>query len=214
MKINALIDHTILRQDANQQDIIKLCDEAVKFGFAAVCINPIYVKLASDRLSGTNVKVCTVVGFPLGANTTETKAFETKQAVSNGADEIDMVINISYLKDGYEDRIVEDIAEVVKASDGKTVKVIIETALLSEQEKILACRCAVKAGAHFVKTSTGFAKKGAALDDIKLMRKVVGEEFGVKASGGIKTLEDAVNMVQAGANRIGTSSGVAIVSQL
>jgi len=214
MKINALIDHTILKQDANQQDIIKLCDEAVKFGFAAVCINPIYVKLASDRLSGTNVKVCTVVGFPLGANTTETKAFETKQAVSNGADEIDMVINISYLKDGYEDRIVEDIAEVVKASDGKTVKVIIETALLSEQEKILACRCAVKAGAHFVKTSTGFAKKGAALDDIKLMRKVVGEEFGVKASGGIKTLEDAVNMVQAGANRIGTSSGVAIVSQL
>ena len=214
MKINALIDHTILKQDANQQDIIKLCDEAVKFGFAAVCINPIYVKLASNRLSGTNVKVCTVVGFPLGANTTETKAFETKQAVSNGADEIDMVINISYLKDGYEDRIVEDIAEVVKASDGKTVKVIIETALLSEQEKILACRCAVKAGAHFVKTSTGFAKKGAALDDIKLMRKVVGEEFGVKASGGIKTLEDAVNMVQAGANRIGTSSGVAIVSQL
>lgn len=214
VELNRLIDHTILKPDATEKDIVKLCREALEFKFAAVCVNPIYVKLAHEQLKNTDVKVCTVVGFPLGANTAAVKSFEAKEAVASGADEIDMVINISYLKERNEDEVINDIAEVVKTSDGRIVKVIIETALLSEEEKILACKCAVKAGAHFVKTSTGFAKKGATVDDIKLMRQVVGKDFGVKASGGIKTFEDALKMIKAGANRIGTSSSLSIVKNI
>ncbi len=209
--IAAMIDHTLLKPDATDDDIRRLCDEARRYGFASVCVNPSKVALASRLLAGSPVKVCTVVGFPLGATTARVKAAETREAVENGADEIDMVINIGALKSGDYDTVKKDIEAVVKAAGGRTVKVILETALLTDEEKKAACRLAKEAGAHFVKTSTGFGPGGATLHDVALMRSVVGPEMGVKASGGVRDLETARKMVLAGATRIGASASVAIV---
>ncbi len=207
-----MIDHTLLKADAKEADIIKLAEEAKEYKFASVCVNPAWVKTAAAILKDTpEVKVCTVIGFPLGANTPETKAFETKNAIENGAGEVDMVINIGALKSGNHELVEQDIKAVVDAAKGKALtKVIIETSLLTDEEKEIACKLAVKAGADYVKTSTGFSTGGATKEDIELMRKVVGPEIGVKASGGVRSLEDAETMVKAGATRIGASSGVAI----
>ncbi|MDT9757043.1 deoxyribose-phosphate aldolase [Heyndrickxia coagulans] len=209
----AYIDHTLLKPEATEKDILKLTAEAAQYHFASVCIHPYWVKLATRELAGTGVKVCTVIGFPLGATTAETKAFETKKAIGDGADEIDMVINIGALKSGNTEAVEADIRAVVEAAQGKLVKVIIETCLLTNEEKELACRLAVKAGAHFVKTSTGFSTGGATIEDVKLMRQTVGDKAGVKASGGIHTKAEAEAMIEAGATRIGASSGVKIVSE-
>jgi deoxyribose-phosphate aldolase len=211
-KLSAYIDHTILKPDATTADIVKLCAEAVKYRFAAVCINPCHVVTAVQELRGTPVKVCTVIGFPLGATTSAVKAFEAAEAVAAGAAEVDMVLNIGALKGGDEAYILADIAAVVEAARGSTVKVILETALLTEEEKVLACRLAQKAGAHYVKTSTGFGPGGATAGDIRLMRETVGPAMGVKASGGVRTREAALEMIDAGATRIGTSSGITILS--
>lgn len=209
-----MIDHTLLKADATRLDIEKLCQEAKQYNMKSVCVNPTWVKFAKEKLQDSSVFVCTVIGFPLGATTSEVKAFETKNAIENGADEIDMVINIGALKNKQYDIVLEDIQKVVEAANNKTVKVIIETALLSNEEKIKACELAVKAGAHFVKTSTGFSKSGATVEDVQLMRKTVGEHVGVKASGGIRSLEDMKKMIEAGATRIGASSGIQILSGL
>lgn len=211
MKINQLIDHTLLKSNSTQAQIDTLIDEAIEYEFASVCVNPTWVSYAKQRLQNSPVKVCTVIGFPLGASTSEVKAFETANAVENGADEIDMVINIGAAKDGRFDEVQSDIAAVVQASGGKLVKVIIETCLLTDDEKIKACKAAMAAGADFVKTSTGFSTGGAMVSDVALMRQTVGSDLGVKASGGARSLEDVKQLVEAGANRIGTSSGVAIV---
>ncbi|WP_028776053.1 deoxyribose-phosphate aldolase [Shimazuella kribbensis] len=212
MNIAKLIDHTALKPDTTKNDVLKLLEEAKKYNFASVCVNPIWVKLAAEKLAGHDVDVCTVIGFPLGANTTETKVFETKDVIAKGATEVDMVINVGALKDGDYELVEKDIDEVVQAAKGKAlVKVIMETCLLTEEEKVRACQVAVKAGADFVKTSTGFSTGGATAEDIALMRRTVGENVGVKASGGIRTREDAVKMVEAGASRIGASASVAIV---
>lgn len=211
MKVNRLIDHTLLKPESTQEQVDKLIAEAKEYEFASVCVNPTWVKYASEKLKSTPVKVCTVIGFPLGANTSDTKAFETKNAIENGADEIDMVINIGAAKDGNFDLVESDIAAVVQASGDKLVKVIIETCLLSDDEKVKACEVAVSAGADFVKTSTGFSTGGANVHDVALMRSTVGPDIGVKASGGARSLEDVKQFVEAGATRIGTSSGVAIV---
>ncbi len=210
--VTKMIDHTLLKADATKEAIVKLVEEAKEYSFASVCVNPTWVKIAAEMLKDTpEVKVCTVIGFPLGASTPETKAFETKNAIENGANEIDMVINISALKDKQDDLVERDITAVVEEAKGKALtKVIIETCLLSEEEKIRACEIAVKAGADFVKTSTGFSTGGATVEDIRLMRETVGPEIGVKASGGVRSLEDALAMVEAGATRIGASSGVSI----
>lgn len=216
MNVNQYIDHTLLKPDAKSEAIIQLCNEAQKYEFAAVCVNATYVPLAFKLLEKSRVKVCTVVGFPLGASPTETKVHEANWAMDNGADEIDMVINIGALKDN-EDSIVEnDIAEIAKAchAKGKILKVIIETCLLDEEQKIRACKLAVNAKADFVKTSTGFAGGGATLEDVELMRKTVGPDIGVKASGGVRDLEMANKMIAVGATRLGTSSGVKIVEGL
>lgn len=207
-----IIDHTLLKADATREEIIKIIDEAKEYLFASVCINPTWVKTAAELLADTpEVKVCTVIGFPLGASTSETKAFETKNAIENGADEVDMVINIAALKDQQDEIVENDIRAVVEAAKGKAlVKVIIETCLLTNEEKVRACELAVKAGADFVKTSTGFSTGGATVADISLMRQTVGPEVGVKASGGVRSREDALAMVEAGATRIGASSGVSI----
>jgi deoxyribose-phosphate aldolase len=209
-----LIDHTLLKADATEAEVNKLIEEAKANLFASVCINPVWVKTAAEQLKDTpEVKVCTVIGFPLGATTSEVKAFETVNAIENGADEVDMVINISALKDKKYDVVENDIKAVVNAAKGKALtKVIIEACLLTDEEKVKACELAVKAGADFVKTSTGFSTGGATAEDIALMRKTVGENTGVKASGGVRSLEDAESMVKAGATRIGASSGVAIVN--
>ena len=212
MELNKLIDHTLLKADALPGEVITLCQEAKHYAFKSVCINSSFVPLAAKELANSGVLVCTVVGFPLGAMSTLAKGFETKQAISDGADEIDMVINISRLKAKDYDYVLNDIKEVVKNAGGKTVKVIIETSLLNQEEKIKACELTLLAKAHFVKTSTGFAAGGATVEDIALMRKIVGPSFGVKASGGVRSLEDMEKMVKAGATRIGTSSGVKIVS--
>ncbi|MFB3897688.1 MAG: deoxyribose-phosphate aldolase [bacterium] len=206
-----LIDHTLLKPAATMEEIIKLCQEAKQFGFATVCINPTYVKLAKEQLLGTPVKVCTVVGFPLGATTTTSKVCETLQAVVDGADEIDMVINIGLLKSGKYKEVEEDIHAVVQACQGRVSKVIIETALLSDEEKVTASILAKAAGADYVKTSTGFASGGATAKDVALMRKAVGPDMGVKASGGIRDTAMAASMIQAGATRLGTSASIAIV---
>jgi deoxyribose-phosphate aldolase len=212
VNVNKLIDHTVLKAETNKQTIEKLCNEAKEYDFASVCVNPTWVKTASEILKNTDVLVCTVIGFPLGATTSEVKAFETKNAIENGAQEIDMVINIGALKDGDNDLVEKDIKSVVSEAKGKAiVKVIIETSLLTDEEKRRACELAVKAGADFVKTSTGFSTGGATAQDIKLMRGVVGPNIGVKASGGVRDLSDANKMVEAGATRIGTSAGVSIV---
>ena len=213
IKINLaeLIDHTLLKPDATKQEIIKLCEEARKYKFASVCINPTNVALARDLLAGSPVKVCTVVGFPLGADTSVTKAMETRDAVANGADEIDMVINVGALKAGDYNLVLHDIKSVVDAAGGRLVKVILETALLNREEKIKACELSKEAGADFVKTSTGFGPGGATAEDIALMREVVGKYMGVKASGGIRDYKKTMEMVKAGATRIGASASVSIV---
>lgn len=207
------IDHTLLKPDATADKIAQLCFEAKKYGFASVCVNPSYVKLCADLLKDTDVKVCTVIGFPLGATSTEVKAFETKNALENGATEIDMVINIGALKAGDNKLVARDIREVVKAahSAGALVKVIIETALLTDEEKTIACLLAKEAGADFVKTSTGFSSGGATVHDIALMRRAVGPDIGVKAAGGIHSHEEAEQMIAAGATRIGASAGIKII---
>ncbi|MGX1830259.1 deoxyribose-phosphate aldolase [Paenibacillus taichungensis] len=207
-----MIDHTLLRADATQSEMAKLTEEAKQYQFASVCVNPGWVAYAAEQLQGTGVDICTVIGFPLGASTSETKAFETKDAIAKGATEVDMVINISALKDGKDDVVEQDIRGVVEAAAGKAlVKVIIETCLLTDEEKVRACQAAVKAGADFVKTSTGFSTGGATPEDIALMRRTVGPDVGVKASGGVRSLEDMQKMIDAGATRIGASSGVKIM---
>ncbi len=209
-----LIDHTLLKPEATRAQVEKLCEEAVRYGFASVCVNPTWVRLCRELVRGSGVLVCTVVGFPLGASTTETKAFETRKALEDGADEFDMVINIGRLKSGDYDFVEKDIAAVVQAARPRGhVKVIIETCYLTDEEKIKACLLAKAAGAAFVKTSTGFGKHGATLGDVALMRKVVGSELGVKAAGGIRDFEAAAQMVEAGANRIGASASVEIIGK-
>ncbi|WP_027415810.1 deoxyribose-phosphate aldolase [Aneurinibacillus terranovensis] len=209
--IASYIDHTLLKPEATDEMIDKLCQEARNHGFFAVCVNPCWVSRAKENLTGSKVKVATVVGFPLGAATSEVKGFETVQAVEDGADEVDMVINIGALKAGDDEKVRLDIMAVVNSADGKPVKVIIETGLLTEEEKVRACKLSKEAGAQFVKTSTGFGPGGATLEDVSLMRKTVGPEMGVKASGGVRSREAVDAMIQAGATRIGTSSGVALV---
>lgn len=211
--IASLIDHTLLKPDATADQIAQLCYEARKYKFASVCVNPTHVKLCAELLHGTSVKVCTVIGFPLGASSPEVKAFEAETAIHDGATEIDMVINIGALKAGDNTLVAQDIREVVRVghSHNALVKVIIETALLTEDEKVKACLFAKEAGADFVKTSTGFSGGGATVEDIALMRRVIGPEMGVKASGGVHNYEEAQNMVAAGATRIGASAGVKIV---
>ena len=211
MKVNKLIDHTILKAFATEEEILKLCQEAMEYDFKSVCVNPVNVAFAKKALEGSDVLVCTVVGFPLGANTKEIKALETLDAIKNGADEIDMVINIAKAKEHDYRYIEEEIKEVVAASGGHTVKVIIETCYLSEDEKVACTLAAVRAKANFVKTSTGFGTGGALVTDIVTMKNNVTADMEVKASGGIKTLADALAMIKAGATRIGTSSGVQIV---
>jgi deoxyribose-phosphate aldolase len=211
--LSGLIDHTLLKPDATADKVAQLCFEAKKYHFASVCVNPSFVKLCADLLKGTDVKVCTVIGFPLGATSTEVKVFETKNAIENGATEIDMVMNIGALKAGENETVARDIHEVVEAahSAGALLKVIIETALLTDEEKVIACLLAKEAGADFVKTSTGFSGGGATVHDVALMRKAVGPDLGVKASGGIHSTEEAEQMIAAGATRIGASAGVKIV---
>ncbi|NGM85172.1 deoxyribose-phosphate aldolase [Paenibacillus sp. 7124] len=210
--LTRMIDHTLLKADARKEDIVKLAEEAKSYKFASVCVNPAWVSVAHEVLKDTpEVKVCTVIGFPLGASTPETKAYETANAIANGAEEVDMVINIGALKDGDDELVKRDIAAVVEAARGKALtKVIIETSLLTEEEKVRACKLSVAAGADYVKTSTGFSTGGATKEDIALMRRTVGPDIGVKASGGVRSAEDALAMVGAGASRIGTSGGVAI----
>jgi deoxyribose-phosphate aldolase len=211
--IASLIDHTILKPEATEAEVRKVCAEALKYGFASVCINPYWVPLAARLLKGSKVKVCTVVGFPLGATLTEVKREETEAAVRCGANEIDMVLNIGALRSGDMDRVKQDIAAVVEVAHrgGATAKVILETALLEDNQKALACTLSKLAGADFVKTSTGFGPHGATVHDVALMRSVVGQEMGVKASGGIRTLDDLRKMAEAGATRIGASASVKIV---
>jgi len=207
------IDHTLLKAEATQAQVEKLCQEAAEYDFASVCINPTWVPLSYKLLRGTSVMVCTVVGFPLGATTTETKALEARQAVEGGAAEIDMVINVGRLKSGDYDAVEHDIYHVVRTSAPAQVKVIIETCFLTDDEKIKACVLAQEGGAHFVKTSTGFGSGGAKIEDIALMRRIVGEYMGVKASGGIREYETAAQMIEAGASRLGASASIAIVEK-
>lgn len=211
MTYNKLIDHTLLKAEATEVDIKKLCAEAKTHDFMSVCVNGGFVPLAKQELQGSDVKVCTVIGFPLGAMATLSKVAETKQAVLDGADEIDMVINVGALKMKKDEAVREEIALIKKAAGKRILKVIIETCLLTDEEKVRACRLAVEGGADFVKTSTGFSKGGATVEDVALMRKTVGPKIGVKASGGVRTHEDLLAMVKAGASRIGTSNGPGIV---
>ncbi|WP_302177350.1 deoxyribose-phosphate aldolase [Megamonas funiformis] len=212
MNINKLIDHTALKPNTNKESILKLIAEAKTYDFASVCVNPCWVALAHQELKNTDVKVCTVIGFPLGANTTEVKVFETKDAIEKGAQEIDMVINVAMLKDKDYNYIENEIKQIVEASKDKAiVKVILETCLLTDEEIITASKLAKNAGADFVKTSTGFSTGGATVHDVALMRKTVGEDMGVKASGGIHTHEEAMAMINAGASRIGASAGVKLL---
>lgn len=210
MDLGKYIDHTILKPEATSEDVRRLCNEAADHHFAAVCVNPCHVELAAALLAGINVKVATVIGFPLGANLSVVKAFEAKQAVLQGADEIDMVINIGAAKAGMWDEVLDDIKQVVEAAEGHSVKVIVETALLTEDEKKRVCQVVLDSGAHYIKTSTGFSSGGATVPDIQLFKALVGERIGIKASGGVRTYQDAVAMIHAGATRIGTSGGVKI----
>lgn len=213
MNYSKFIDHTNLKQDASINDIKILCEEAIKFDFMSVCINPCFVKYAHDVLLDSEVKVCTVIGFPLGANTTKTKIYETKQALKDGADEIDMVINVSALKDKKYDYVKNEISKIKKVCKNKILKVILETCLLTDEEIVKACELSLEAKADFVKTSTGFSKGGATVEAVALMRKSVGDKCGVKASGGVKTFEDMQKMIDAGASRIGTSSSVKLLEK-
>lgn len=210
--IARFIDHTMLKPEATQAMILQLCQEAKQFNFASVCVNPVWVPLCVEVLEDSDVLTCTVLSFPLGANTTESKALEAEELVSLGAAEIDMVLNIGNLKDRDYSSVYDDVLQVVDAADDAVVKVIIETCLLNEEEKIAACVLCKEAGAQFVKTSTGFSKSGATIQDVELMRRVVGSQIGVKAAGGIRDYRMAVAMLKAGANRIGASASVAIVS--
>lgn len=212
--VASIIDHTILKPETIPEDVVKLCKEAVENRFASVCVNSCYTKLVAEELKNSGVKVCTVVGFPLGAMSTESKTYETKKAIEDGAQEIDMVINIGMLKSKRSDYVRDDIKSVVDAAKGKAiVKVIIEACLLTDEEKVEACQMSKDAGANFVKTSTGFSKWGAKAEDVKLMRDTVGSEIGVKASGGVHSFEDAVKMIEAGATRIGASSSLKIIGR-
>ena len=211
MKRSKYIDHTLLKADATEEQIRKLCREAKEYDFASVCVNPSWIETAKEELEGSGVMVCVVVGFPLGAMTTAAKAFEARDAVERGADEVDMVIQIGRLKGGDDAYVTEDIRAVKEAVGDKTLKVIIETCLLSDEEKIRACRDAEAAGADFVKTSTGFSSSGANLPDVRLMKQTVGDRLKVKAAGGVRSREDMDAMIEAGAERIGTSSGVKLI---
>ncbi|SMB98742.1 deoxyribose-phosphate aldolase [Thermanaeromonas toyohensis ToBE] len=216
-KIAAVIDHTLLKPVATQRDIERLCNEALECGFFSVCLNPCYVPWAAKLLEGSGIRVCTVVGFPLGATTIRNKVLEASEAIDNGAAEIDMVINLSLFKSGAEDYIRRELKEIIQTAKTKNkdtvVKVIIETCLLEEQEKLILTRLALEEGADFIKTSTGFNGPGATVEDVRLIRQVVGDKAGVKASGGIRTYSDAVKMLEAGANRLGTSSGLSIYQE-
>ncbi|MBD5587004.1 deoxyribose-phosphate aldolase [Clostridium botulinum] len=211
MKLSKYIDHTLLKPQATEKDILKLIEEAKTYDFASVCVNSSWVKLAYENLKDTDVKVCTVVGFPLGATSSASKVYETKVAIKDGADEIDMVISVGQLKSGNDEYVKEEIKKIVEASKNKLVKVIIETCLLTEEEKVKACTLSKEAGADYVKTSTGFSTGGAKPEDIKLMRETVGKDMGVKASGGIHTREEMEVMIENGATRIGASCGVELV---
>lgn len=212
MELNKYIDHTNLKQDMSEQDLIKLVNEAKEYNFFSICINPCWVKQASELLAGSNTKVCSVIGFPLGANTTNIKVLEAKEAIENGASEIDMVINVSKLKDKDYEYVYNEIKQIKEAIGNNVLKVIIEACLLTNDEKTIACQIIMKAGANFVKTSTGMSTGGATVEDVKLFKKVVGEATLIKAAGGVRTYEDAISMIEAGANRIGTSGGVKIVN--
>ncbi|ARJ50673.1 deoxyribose-phosphate aldolase [Staphylococcus lutrae] len=214
MNFEKYIDHTLLKPEATRAQIDKIIDEAKTYHFKSICINPTHIAYAAEKLADSDVLVCTVVGFPLGASTLETKVFETEDAVRKGADEIDMVINIGALKDQRYDEVQDEIAAIVKAAQGKTVKVIIETALLTDAEKVKASELTKAAGAHFVKTSTGFASGGATPTDVKLMKDTVGDDVEVKAAGGVRNLDDFKAMIDAGATRIGASAGVQIMQGL
>jgi len=210
--LSSLIDHTNLRPDALHSDIEILCKEAIQYKFASVCINPVYVSYAKSILKDENPKVCSVVGFPLGADSEEMKYAEARFLIFQGVDEIDMVMNIAFLKERKLDLVTNEIKKVVEAADGNCVKVIIETSLLNQDEKALACNIVMESGAAFVKTSTGFSSSGATLEDVRLIKKLVGDRVGIKASGGIKTKNEALKLIEAGATRIGTSRGVEIIS--
>ena len=209
--IGDMIDHTLLKADATREEILKLCEEARQNAFASVCVNPGFVRVAADALRGSRVKVCTVIGFPLGATTSMAKAVETRDAIANGADEVDMVINIGALKNGQDDLVESDIREVVNAAGGHLVKAILECAMLSDEEVVRSCNLAKRAGVDFVKTSTGFGPGGATAHHVALMRRTVGRNIGVKASGGIRDFETAAKMIEAGATRIGASASVKIL---
>lgn len=211
MNLNKYIDHTVLKADTPKAKVQQIIDEAIQYDFMSVCINPTWVSFAAEKLAATDVKVCTVIGFPLGANMSAVKAFEASEAIKNGADEVDMVINIGAAKDGDWDLVESDIQAVADASGDVLTKVIIETSLLTDEEKVKACQAAVRAGADFVKTSTGFSTAGATVADIALMRQTVGPDLGVKASGGVRSIADAQAMIDAGATRLGTSNGVDIM---
>lgn len=212
MKLNKMIDHTLLKADASKEQVITLCKEAKEYDFASVCVNTGRVALCKELLAESDVKVCTVVGFPLGAMSQAAKAFETSQAVADGADEIDMVMNIGLLKDGNEAAVQKDIEAVVEAARGRCVKVILENCLLSKEEIVKACKICMKANADFVKTSTGFSTSGATVEDVKLMKETVKDQCKVKAAGGVRTYADMEAMIAAGAERIGTSAGVQLLS--
>ena len=211
MKYNKFIDNTILKADATIEDIKRLCEESKIYDFKSVCINPCFIKAAKEFLKGSDVLICTVIGFPLGSMTTEAKVFEAMDAVKKGADEVDMVINISMLKDKQYDYVKTEIEQIKGAVGKKVLKVIIECCLLTDEEKVIACKLAKEAGADFVKTSTGFSKWGATKEDIKLMRETVGPVMGVKAAGGVRTHEEMLEMIENGATRIGTSSGAKLM---
>ena len=208
-----MIDHTLLKPESTREQIKKLCEEALEYNFKSVCVNPYWVSYAAEILKGSEVEVCTVIGFPLGANTTSLKAFETAEAVENGAGEIDMVINVGLLKGKEYDLFEKDIKAVVDAAKGKLVKVILETCLLTDEEIVKASELSMKAGADFVKTSTGFNSEGATVHAVKLMRETVGDKMGVKASGGIRDLKKSMEMIENGASRLGVSAGIAIIKE-
>ncbi|MAF77438.1 MAG: deoxyribose-phosphate aldolase [Halobacteriovoraceae bacterium] len=211
-KLNQMIDHTLLKPTASREDILHLCEEAKKYKFKTVCVHPCHIKTCVTALEGTQVGVCTVIGFPLGANLPNVKSFETRLAIDAGAQEVDMVINIGALKEGRDKLVTDEIASVVEAAAGRVVKVILETGLLKDEEIIRACRCATEAKAHFVKTSTGFAGSGATVAAVSLMKANISPEMQVKASGGIRDLASAEKMINAGAGRLGASASVAIVT--
>lgn len=213
MNYNKMIDHTVLKADTPLETVKRICDEAMEYGFASVCINPCHVAYCADYLKDSDVNVCTVIGFPLGANTSAVKAFETKDAIANGADEIDMVMNIGALKDKNYDLVRDDVKAVVEAANGTLVKVILETCLLTEDEIKKACELCVEAKADYVKTSTGFSTRGATIEDVRIMKKAVHGKAKVKAAGGVRTPEDMVKIVAAGADRIGTSAGCSLVKK-